>query len=469
MLPRRFVPHRPLSATDVKVYAANGTTIPVMGTVTVNFEVAGVPVYCRFLVSDAVDEPMRGIDWLEANDCVWDFVRGAIKIAGKEVALVNRPRRPVIRRVYVEENAVVPPWTQMNVPVRLAWTSFERGVNDTEWVLDPRQTSQGVVVARCLLPREDSKTFVRVVNLTDQPRDLRAESCVGNAVPAQVVYDRPSGRDPNPPDIDGGAGTRPVAGCSTQDPDSSRPAISDPAVAPRPTGTGDFDSNGRDPNPPDIDGGAGTRPVAGCSTRDPASSRPVISDPAVAPRPTGTGDFDHLQPVVDSFASSLSQAEFCVARQLVCNYADIFSRSDFDLGRCDALPHRIDTGDARPFKEQLRRHPIAHLGFIDDQVDRMVQAGVIEPCSSPWSSNVVLAKKADGSLRFCVDYRKLNDLTYKDSFPLPRIDTCLDALGDSMYFSTMDLRNGFWQVAIDPQDADKTAFVTRKGQFRFRV
>jgi len=153
----------------------------------------------------------------------------------------------------------------------------------------------------------------------------------------------------------------------------------------------------------------------------------------------------------------------------VCDYADVFSRSDFDLGRCDALPHRIDTGDTRPFKEQLRRHPIAHLGFIDDQVDEMLQAGVIEPSSSPWSSNVVLANKADGSLRFCVDYRKLNDLTYKDSFPLPRIDTCLDALGDSMYFSTMDLRSGFWQMTINPRDADKTAFVTKKGQFRFRV
>jgi len=73
----------------------------------------------------------------------------------------------------------------------------------------------------------------------------------------------------------------------------------------------------------------------------------------------------------------------------------------------------------------------------------MLQAGVLEPSASPWSSNVVLAKKSDGSLRFCVDYRRLNDLTYKDSFPIPRKDTCLDALGESVYFSTMDLRSGF--------------------------
>ena len=108
------------------------------------------------------------------------------------------------------------------------------------------------------------------------------------------------------------------------------------------------------------------------------------------------------------------------------------------------LPHRIETGDGRPFKEQVRRHPLTHLQFIDDQVDNMLRAGVIEPCASPWSSNVVLAKKSDGSLRFCIDYRRLNDQTYKDAFPLPRIDTCLDALGGSMFFSTMDMRSGFW-------------------------
>jgi len=204
MLPRRFVPHTPLSSIKVKVYAANGTTIPVLGTTNVNFEVAGVPVYCRFLVSDAVDEPMLSIDWLEANDCAWDFVRGTIRIAGKEVALVNRPRRPVIRRVYVEEDVVVPPWTEVNVPVRLAWTAYKRGANNTEWVLDPKQTSQGVLVARSLLPREDSNTFVRVVNLTDQPRGLQVESCMGSAYPAQLVDDRPSGRDSNPPDVGGG-------------------------------------------------------------------------------------------------------------------------------------------------------------------------------------------------------------------------------------------------------------------------
>ena len=91
-----------------------------MGTVALRFQVAGVPVVCRFLVSDAVDEAMLGINFLEENDCQWDFVRGCIVIAGKKVALVRRPHRPVVRRVYVQENVMVPPWVQVDVPVRLA-------------------------------------------------------------------------------------------------------------------------------------------------------------------------------------------------------------------------------------------------------------------------------------------------------------------------------------------------------------
>jgi len=151
--------------------------------------------------------------------------------------------------------------------------------------------------------------------------------------------------------------------------------------------------------------------------------------------------------VVDSFANNLVQHQFAAAKQLVCEYADIFSRHDFDLGHCDILPYGIDIDKIVPFKKQLRRYPIAHLDFIDEQAEQMLQASVVEPSASLWSSNVVLAKKSDGSLRFCIDYRMLNDLTYKASFPIPRIDTCLDALGDSVYFSTMDLRSGFWQVA----------------------
>ena len=147
----------------------------------------------------------------------------------------------------------------------------------------------------------------------------------------------------------------------------------------------------------------------------------------------------------------------------------VFSTSEFDLGRTKLVQHKIDTGTNRPFKQQLRRHPMAYLPVIDEHVDKMLANDICEPSVSPWASNVVLVKKSDGTLRFCVDYRQLNNLTVKDSYPLPRIDTCFDALGGAKYFSTLDLRQGYWQVENDPESSDKTTFITRKGSFKFKV
>jgi len=99
----------------------------------------------------------------------------------------------------------------------------------------------------------------------------------------------------------------------------------------------------------------------------------------------------------------------------------------------------------------------------------MERHGIIEPTASPWASNVVLVRKKDGSLRFCVDYRRLNAITYKDSYPLPLIDNCLNALAGSSWFSTFDLRSGYYNIPIADENRDKSAFLTRKGCHRFTV
>ena len=86
----------------------------------------------------------------------------------------------------------------------------------------------------------------------------------------------------------------------------------------------------------------------------------------------------------------------------------------------------------------------------------MKSQGVIEESDSPWSSPVVLVRKKDGNLRFCIDYRRLNDVTKKDCFPLPRIDVTLDTLAGAQWFSTLDMKSGYWQVALHPEDKEKT-------------
>jgi len=149
-------------------------------------------------------------------------------------------------------------------------------------------------------------------------------------------------------------------------------------------------------------------------------------------------------------------------------YADVFSTGELDLRETSLAAHRIDTGDSMPMRQTLKRQPFHLLDKIDENVQNMLKAGVIEPSCSPWTSNIVVVTKKDGSLRFCVDYRKLNSVTRRDAHPLPRIDSCLDALSGARYYSAFDLRSGYHQVQMDMRDADKTTFIVRTGTYRFR-
>ena len=131
--------------------------------------------------------------------------------------------------------------------------------------------------------------------------------------------------------------------------------------------------------------------------------------------------------------------------------------------------HRIDTGDTRPIRQPPRRLPLAKQSLINDLLEDMKNQGVIEESDTAWSSPVVLVQKKDGNLRFCVDYRRLNDITKKDCFLLPRIDDTLDTLAGAQRFSTLDLKSGYWQVALHLEDKEKTAFSTGQGLWQFTV
>ena len=149
---------------------------------------------------------------------------------------------------------------------------------------------------------------------------------------------------------------------------------------------------------------------------------------------SGLGPTDFIQEMLDHIDLDLTDEQNQRVHQLLQENREVFSTSEFDLGRTDLVRHKIDTGTNRPFKQQLRRHPMAYLPVIDKHLDKMLANDICEPSNSSWASNVVLVKKSDGSLRFCVDYRQLNNLTVKDSYPFPRIDTCFDALDDAKYF-----------------------------------
>ena len=128
------------------------------------------------------------------------------------------------------------------------------------------------------------------------------------------------------------------------------------------------------------------------------------------------------------------------------NWTHLFSDVLTDIGKTDLLKHKIKLTDETPFKEPYRRIPPGMYEGVRQHVKEMLDVGSIQPSHSPFSSNIVLVRKKDGQLRFCIDHRKLNSRTVKDAYNLPRIDDTIDRVVGSNYFTKLDLTSSYWQV-----------------------
>ncbi|MGL5771315.1 MAG: pol polyprotein, partial [Bacteroidales bacterium] len=145
----------------------------------------------------------------------------------------------------------------------------------------------------------------------------------------------------------------------------------------------------------------------------------------------------------------------------------IFSDQIDSTKLCEIAKHTIDTGDAKPFKEINQRIPVHWNETISMEIDRLQKNGTIRESNSPWCSRIVPIKKEDGSLRLCIDFRRLNLITIKDSYPLPRIDEIIDKLVGSTYFTVLDATSGYNQIAIREEDIQKTAFAFNNGFYEY--
>ena len=199
----------------------------------------------------------------------------------------------------------------------------------------------------------------------------------------------------------------------------------------------------------------------------------MITSAAVEPEKENCHDFDvlppHLEDLYNRSTENIEPRHHQQIKMCLIEYGDVFSKNSRDIGRTDIVQHHIKTGDAKPVKQKARRHPLCNQQEIDRQVQDLLDRDVIEPSESPWAANIVLVKKKDGTKRLCVDYRDLNEVTIKDAYPIPRIDETLDALGSAKWFSTLDLSSGYWQVALDEDDKDKTSFIVRNGLYQWKV
>ena len=149
---------------------------------------------------------------------------------------------------------------------------------------------------------------------------------------------------------------------------------------------------------------------------------------------------------------------------LLRKYASIFMAGKFDLGKCTLVKHSIKTS-GQPIMVPPRRQPMHMEKKIEDVIESLLRANIIKECSSPWNSPMVVVGKKDGSTRICQDFRQLNEITEKYTFPMPEPQTLFDLLGGCRIFSSLDIGHAYYQVELEEEDKIKTAFSTKYGQY----
>ena len=177
-------------------------------------------------------------------------------------------------------------------------------------------------------------------------------------------------------------------------------------------------------------------------------------------------NIDNLKELVT--LDNLDPAQSETVYNMLSQHSNVFSKHEHDIGCAGVTQHRIELHDTTPIRQKPRRFPEPVVNEIEKQCDQLREHGIIEYSKSPWSSSIVPVVKPNGTIRLCIDYRKLNRVTKSDRFPMPNISDLVYNLQGTKYFSSIDLTQGFYQVPLDPESAEYTAFSTSRNHYQFR-
>ena len=439
-----------LLPTRTEVRTVSGEQATVRGQVALEVKLGGQFYVHQFVVMDISEDIILGMDFLLKHQVDIDWRRGILSLRGEEVQSYHRYSlgNGRVRRIVVARDTTVPANSQRVVDGSLCGRSRgelpDWGIVSTAGKL---LGSKGVMVGRTLIDPRRKLLPILVLNPGDTEVELNKNTCLGVLSPALEVGS-------------------PLGGGTLQPGQQEHQTMRQAAEAPQPPST-----------PPDGEEGDEVEDMtkrqakrffehhwSDSSDSEDEGERP--SDPCLETEAERVPP--HLRKLYQDSCAGLTSTDCRLLVQFLNKNADVFATSSDDLGRATKVQHTIDTGEHRPIKQHPRRVPLHRKAIVQDEVKKMLERDVIEPGDGPWASPIVLATKKDGTTRFCVDYRRVNEVTKKDAYPLPRIDDNLDALQGAEFYSTLDLLSGFWQVEVAPEDRDKTAFcVGGGGLYRF--
>ena len=446
-----------LKPCQIDLYAANGKTIKTFGLAEqIRFQLGGYELETNFVVVDdamGVEDFLLGRNFLRSHQVLVDLA--SMKI------VVRAPVKPVWHHAHtqvgdaslttpiaLDSDLVLQPFDRTVAKAKLVTNALEPLIFQTvalnASLSDPSLQNAIFLEDSVATVSETGTLYVSLVNLTSNQQRVRCGAHLGTVVPVSLVYQAV------PQKLDATAETD-----HKTEADNSRANFvykvyseMNLSTASELTSSSEFEFlSSTDPS------------EAGLSEREIRKR----ADPdllALIPGPDS-----QLQEV-----KKLWGATACESLDNILNeFDDLFMKRKADIGRCTNAKHTIEVEPgAVPHREGARRMSPEKAERANQEVRSLLALGMIQPSLSPWASGIVMVKKKSGELRFCCDFRPLNEVTIKDAYPLPRIDESLARLGNAKIYTSIDLAWAFWQIPLRKADRHKTAFACELGLFEWR-
>ncbi|CAG2199591.1 unnamed protein product [Mytilus edulis] len=409
-------------ATRNLVVAEAGKHMTTRGIAQIEMKLGNEIFTWPMYVAPIGDNVLLGCDLIDEKDITINCKRG-LQLNGEWIECQTTRQIDGIARVRIKEAITIP----ANSEIIIAGEGYDtEGLSSRYSILEPVvEDSRKIMVARTLVDAHSCKVPVRLINLDEHPVKLRKNYLLGELHPVQDISEV----------ID--LEEKKINRCGTSTNSCSIHSKHSVTLQDFLTDQGNKEAV---KIPESWTESSDIRKISGAENDGNQMNKVDIQ---MMP--------DFLQDLYERSSKNLTdEVNRQKLRDLLLTNKDAFASNRTELGTCALVKHKIDTAGAAPIRQPLRRTPIRFEGEEMKNLKDQLDNGVIRPSTSPWASNVVLVRKKDQTVRWCLDYRFLNDLTIKCAYPIPRIDMCIDCLHSASVFSCFDLQSGYWQLQ-DPQ------------------
>lgn len=459
ILPAKFADE--VKPTNVTLKVANGDLLPISGASNIAVHIGSSVFNVDFIVSELIDEVLLSYSFLRDIGAIWDFGEHSIIINNQRIALQARNSDAYIRRVAVAESVKIQPNCCAQIPVMLKYTNLSAPCCNS-FIIEPSSLNNSLVMPRMLIGG-DKNSFVRVINVSDRPVRLGKGCFLGIASGCKMHRQYTNMLD----DPDNCSNVLCIGDLSLFHDNRKQPVNHFESAAPRAEPESQSVADGVCALGEGVD-------VSQVTSATVVPITPVISDDVSQPIDTSTATL--VDSILGSLPQEVNHSQRDRLRRLLSSNIKLFAKDNYDCGKTSLLECELNLIDpnSTPINEPLRRHALCHLDIIDTEIEKLLSADIIAPTSdSAFCSNLVLVKKRTAigespRYRVACDLSRVNNLLQSRQANLPHIDTVIQSLYETRYFTQLDFCQAFFAIPLEEESQRFTTFITRNGTYKFK-